>query len=127
MLRPSRVGIVRAFAFLLLASCLAYVALAQAPALQSAPPATTGKTSDRKSSPATDSKNADSNTDADQDKSSDEDKAVDQDKSSDRDTPADQDKSAKPDARAETKITPQQAEQLFHEVDTILDIASKDT
>ena len=27
----------------------------------------------------------------------------------------------------ETKITPQQAEQLFHEVDTILDFASKDT
>jgi hypothetical protein len=30
-------------------------------------------------------------------------------------------------AGPETKITPQQAEQLFHEVDTILDFASKDT
>lgn len=30
-------------------------------------------------------------------------------------------------AESETKITPQQADQLFHEVDTILDFASKDT
>ena len=30
-------------------------------------------------------------------------------------------------AKPENKITPQQAEQLFHEVDTILDFASKDT
>jgi hypothetical protein len=35
---------------------------------------------------------------------------------------------AKPEAaKPENKITPQQAEQLFHEVDTILDFASKDT
>ena len=30
-------------------------------------------------------------------------------------------------SKAQTKITPQQADQLFHEVDTILDFASKDT
>jgi hypothetical protein len=30
-------------------------------------------------------------------------------------------------AQAETKITPEQAEQLFHDVDTILDFASNDT
>src|SRR5579863_4558838 len=30
-------------------------------------------------------------------------------------------------AETETKITPQQAEQLFRDVDTILDFASKDT
>ena len=29
--------------------------------------------------------------------------------------------------KAQTKVTPQQAEQLFHEVDTIIDFASKDT
>lgn len=33
----------------------------------------------------------------------------------------------KPSAQSETKITPQQAEQLFRDVDTILDFASKDT
>src|SRR5438046_3509386 len=33
----------------------------------------------------------------------------------------------KPSDKAETKITPQQAEELFRDVDTILDFASKDT
>src|SRR6266496_6612035 len=33
----------------------------------------------------------------------------------------------KPSGKPESKITPQQAEELFHEVDTILDFASKDT
>jgi hypothetical protein len=33
----------------------------------------------------------------------------------------------KPSGQPESKITPQQAEELFHEVDTILDFASKDT
>src|SRR5258708_28041445 len=36
-------------------------------------------------------------------------------------------KEQKPDTRPETKITPQQAEELFRDVDTILDFASKDT
>jgi hypothetical protein len=35
--------------------------------------------------------------------------------------------SEKPSTQPETKITPQQAEQLFRDVDTILDFASKDT
>ena len=122
---PSRVGIVRVFAFLLLASCLAYVGLAQAPAPQSAPPATTQQKPDQGSGAATDSKNND-----DQAKPSAEDSKAssDTDKSANQDTPGDEDKSAKPDSKTtETKITPQQAEQLFHEVDTILDFASKDS
>jgi len=119
MLRPSRVGIVRAFAFLLLALSLACVALAQAPESQSAPPATTEQKPDQGSSAAPDSKNDD-----DKAKSSPDDSQAD----SYPHKSGDQDKSAKPDAKsAETKITPQQAEQLFHEVDTILDYASKDT
>jgi hypothetical protein len=40
--------------------------------------------------------------------------------------PADQSEE-KPRSQPETKITPQQAEQLFRDVDTILDFASKDT
>jgi hypothetical protein len=39
----------------------------------------------------------------------------------------DQIKSASEKPQPETKITPEQAEQLFHDVDTILDFASKDT
>ena len=40
---------------------------------------------------------------------------------------ADQAKTGESAPAPETKITPQQADQLFHEVDTILDFASKDT
>src|SRR6266700_7787212 len=40
--------------------------------------------------------------------------------------PADQ-ADEKPSEKPESKITPQQAEQLFRDVDTILDFASKDT
>ncbi len=40
--------------------------------------------------------------------------------------PADQ-TNEKPSTQSETKITPQQAEELFRDVDTILDFASKDT
>src|SRR5690242_2545073 len=42
--------------------------------------------------------------------------------------PEDQAKpSEKPEAKTETKITPQQAQQLFRDVDTILEFSSKDT
>jgi hypothetical protein len=118
MFRPQGVGIMRNILMALLLAC---AALAQTTAPQSAAPSTSDKISDRKSSPAADSKNADEDKSSGQDKTSDQDQSSDQDKSSD-------DKSAKPDSKTtETKITPQQAEQLFHEVDTILDFASKDS
>src|SRR6476659_7215460 len=131
MFRPPRPGIIRVFAFLLLSLSLAYVGLGQA---QSAPPssapAATQQKPDQGSSVRPDSKNDDNKAKPSaggNDADSGQDKSSNQDNSSDQEKP-DDDKSAKPDSKTtETKITPQQAEQLFHEVDTILDFASKDT
>ena len=131
MFRPPRPGIIRVFAFLLLSLSLAYVGLGQA---QSAPPssapAATQQKPDQGSSVRPDSKNDDKKAKPSaggNDADSGQDNSSNQDNSSDQEKP-DDDKSAKPDSKTtETKITPQQAEQLFHEVDTILDFASKDT
>lgn len=131
MFRPPRPGIIRVFAFLLLSLSLAYVGLGQA---QSAPPssapAATQQKPDQGSSVRPDSKNDDNKAKPSaggNDADSGQDKSSNQDNSSDQEKP-DDDKCAKPDSKTtETKITPQQAEQLFHEVDTILDFASKDT
>ncbi len=87
-------------AFLFVASCLA-----QEPA-QSTPEQTAPTASEQNSKPKA------SRPDADQSDQSESDKA-----STDKSTAA----------QPGTKITPEQAEQLFHDVDTILDFASNDT
>jgi len=84
---------------LLVGSCLAQLA-------QSAPERTSPSSSEQKSEPKA------SKPDAEQSDQSDTDKP-----STDKSTTA----------QPETKITPEQAAQLFHDVDTILDFASNDT
>src|SRR3954471_8574127 len=97
---PNRCLITLLGAFLFVVSCLA-----QEPA-PSKPSQTAPSPNEQKSQPKT------SKPDADQSDQSDTDKPT-------------TDKSAT--AQPETKITPEQAEQLFHDVDTILAFASNDT
>jgi hypothetical protein len=95
-----------AFGILLVISLLACSAFMQAQEPQSAPPATSQQNPDQQPS---DNKSKSTGAPSKPESS-------------------DQDKTAKPDSKTpETKITAQQAEQLFHEVDTILDFASKDS
>ena len=113
MYRLPAEGLVRRLPYLLIVLLLVPVSgRAQAPAAsppqQDAPAATEQKSAqDSASKPSSDQRNADQSN-ADQ---------------PDADKPSTEKSTAQP----ETKITPEQAQQLFRDVDTILDFASQDT
>jgi hypothetical protein len=119
MFRCARAGILRVLPLPLISLFLCFSCPAREPApQQTTPTATEQKPEQKVSKPSPDQQSVDQSSPDQPDTDKLETDKPDTDKSD----------AAKPSTgKPETKITPEQAEQLFHDVDTILDFASNDT